>query len=147
MGYRFDDLSSKVISVAVKVHRQLGPGFLESVYEQALKIELSERGIPFEAQKAVEVRYADQVVGNHILDLMIADELIVELKAVSRFEDVHYAQVRSYLRATDKRVGLLMNFNAPTLLVKRIVCNFEEGTPTRDVVRVQEQEASGRAEQ
>jgi len=120
-GIRFDELSGKVIAAAIEVHRRLGPGFAESIYEQALKIELSKRGISFEPQKPIQVRYDEQVVGNHVLDLLVSGELVVELKAVSGLEDVHFAQVRSYLRATGAKVGLLMNFNAPKLVVKRIV--------------------------
>jgi GxxExxY protein len=120
-GFDFDELSSKVIGAAVAVHRQLGPGFLESVYEQALKIELKKRGIAFEAQKQITVRYDDQVVGNHTLDLLVEGQLVLELKAVSDLEDVHFAQLRSYLRATNCKVGLLMNFNSRTLVVKRVV--------------------------
>ncbi len=110
-----------MIAAAIEVRRRLGPGFAESIYEQALRIELSKRGIPFESQKPIQVRYDDQVVGNHVLDLLVAGELVVELKAVSGLEDVHCAQVRSYLRATGAKVGLLMNFNAAKLVVKRIV--------------------------
>ncbi len=117
----FDDLSNKVIAAAIEVHKQLGPGFLESVYEQALKVALAKRGIRFEPQKQVEVRFDGVLVGTHILDLMVEDRLVVELKAVKELEDIHYAQLRSYLRATGAKVGLLMNFNSPTLTVKRLV--------------------------
>ena len=144
MGYRFDDLSSKVIAAAVEVHRQLGPGFLESVYEQALKIELSTRGIRFEAQKEIRVAYGGQVVGVHVLDLLVADELVLELKAVSRLEDAHYAQLRSYLRATDKRVGLLMNFNTPTLTVKRLVFRYGEEATNQVGAEIQGYQAAGK---
>ena len=110
-----------MIAAAIEVHRRLGPGFAESIYEQSLKIELKKRGIPFESQKPVRVRYDEEVVGNHVLDLLVGEELVVELKAVSGLEDVHFAQVRSYLRATGLKTGLLMNFNAARLVVKRIV--------------------------
>jgi GxxExxY protein len=116
-----EELTGKIIAAAIEVHRQLGPGFLETIYEQSLKIELSKRGIAFEAQKPVEVRYAGELVGNHTLDVMIEGKVVVELKAVKDLDDVHYAQLRSYLRATGSKVGLLMNFNSPTLVVKRVV--------------------------
>jgi len=125
MGFTFDDLSNRVIAAAIQVHKLLGPGFLESVYEQALRIELEERNIKAQAQKSIEVLYNGRVVGNHVLDLLVEDQLVVELKAVSKLENIHYAQLRSYLNATCTKVGLLMNFNAPTLVVRRVVRHFE----------------------
>jgi GxxExxY protein len=117
----FDDLSNSVIGAAVHVHKQLGPGFMETVYEEALRIEMRRRGIAFESQKQIPVLYDGQVVGNHVLDLLVEGLLVVELKAVKALEDVHFAQLRSYLRATGAKVGLLLNFNSPTLVVKRVV--------------------------
>ena len=121
MGFIFDELSSRVIAAALSVHKQLGPGFVESVYEEALKLELAIRNIPFEAQKKVEISYAGRLVGVHVLDLMVDSKLVVELKSVKSLEDVHFAQVRSYLRATGASIELLMNFNSPILTVKRLV--------------------------
>ncbi|MCE5200073.1 MAG: GxxExxY protein [Armatimonadota bacterium] len=126
MGFQFDRLSGEVIAAAVQVHKVLGPGFIENVYEQALKLELNKRKIRFESQKQIQVFYAGQTVGTHVLDLLVEDQLIVELKAVAGLEDVHFAQVRSYLSATGAKVGLLMNFNSPKLTIKRIVRNFEQ---------------------
>lgn len=126
MGHVFDELSGKVIEAAIAVHKRLGPGFLESVYELALRLELSSRRIPFEAQKTIKVSYEGTVVGNHVLDLLVSGELVVELKAIERFEDVHFAQVKSYLKASQAKVGLLMNFNSPQLVVKRVVLGFRE---------------------
>lgn len=100
MALVFDEMSRKIIAAAIEVHRQLGPGFLESVYEQALKLELRKQGIAFESQKEVSVVYDGTVVGVHVLDLLVDDCVVVELKAVSGLEDVHFAQVRSYLKAT-----------------------------------------------
>jgi len=125
LGFEFDELSSRVIAAAIEVHKRLGPGFLESVYEQALRLELSDRGIPFEPQKEIEVLYGGRQVGTHILDLLVANTLVVELKAVKSLEDIHYAQVKSYLRASGTNLGLLMNFNSTTLDVKRVVLRFE----------------------
>ena len=121
MGRDFEELSGRVIAAAVDVHKALGPGFLEAVYEQALRIELAACGLAFESQKKLEVRYADQVVGVHVLDLLVEGQLVVELKAIKAFEEVHYAQLRSYLRASGARVGLLLNFSTPTLAIKRVV--------------------------
>ena len=121
MGHAFEVLSGRIIEAAIDVHKQLGPGFLESIYENALKVALSRRGISYEAQKEVEVFFEGELVGTHRLDLLVNHEIVVELKAIKALEDTHFAQVRSYLKATGLRVGLLMNFNAPTLVVKRIV--------------------------
>jgi GxxExxY protein len=126
MGRVFDDLSSEVIAAAIQVHRQLGPGFLEGVYEQAPRIELGKRGIPFECQKEILVSYEGQVVGRHVLDLLVGNSLVVELKAVARFEPVHLAQCKSYLRAVGSNVGLLLNFGDTTLDVRRVVVQFEK---------------------
>jgi GxxExxY protein len=121
MGHEFEALSGQVLEVAVAVHRALGPGFLDSVYQKAMEVALHHRGIVFEQQKDVHIFFEDEEVGIHRLDLIVAGLIIVELKAIKALEDVHYAQVRSNLRATGLRVGLLLNFNAPTLVVKRIV--------------------------
>ncbi|MBW2630909.1 MAG: GxxExxY protein [Deltaproteobacteria bacterium] len=119
--HEFEDLSTQIIGAAIEVHRELGPGFLESIYEEALKIELSERGLKFDSQKEIEIKYLGKKIGIHRLDLLVQDEIIVELKAVKELADIHFAQLRSYLKATDLRTGLLLNFSTPTLEIKRIV--------------------------
>ena len=86
-----------------------------------LKIELSERGLKVDSQKEIEIKYLGKKIGIHRLDLLIQDEIIVELKAVKELADFHFAQLRSYLKATDLRTGLLLNFSTPTLQIKRIV--------------------------
>lgn len=118
-----DALARSVIGAATAVHRVLGPGFLESVYENALSIELELRGIPFRRQAAIGVMYRDQPVGDARLDLLVANSLIVELKSVDSLLPIHTAQVISYLRATNLRLGLLINFNVPVLKqgIKRLV--------------------------
>jgi len=121
MGHDFEALSGRIIEAALDVHRQLGPGFLESIYDSAMRVALRRRGLPFESQPEVRVFYESEEVGIHRLDLIVGREIVVELKAIKSLEDVHFAQVRSYLKATGLHVGLLMNFNAPTLVVKRIV--------------------------
>lgn len=121
MGHSFEQLSSKIIEAAIAVHKTLAPGFLESIYENALKTALRHRGIVYEAQKEVVIIFEGEEVGVHRLDLLVENQIIVELKAVKALEDIHFAPLRSYLKATGKRVGLLMNFNAPTLIIKRVV--------------------------
>ena len=119
--HNFDPLSNKIIGAAIQVHRELGPGFIESIYEEALKVELSRRKINFEYQKEIKVEYRGITVGNHRLDLLVENEIIDESKAIKELTDIHYAQILSYLKATRKKVGLLMNFSKPTLEVKRVV--------------------------
>jgi GxxExxY protein len=118
-----DLLATRVIEAAVEVHRRLGPGFLESVYEEALAIEFKERKIPFIRQPGVEVEYRGVRVGEGRMDFMVGGRLIVELKAVETLAPIHSAQLLSYLRMTGKRLGLLINFNVEVLKrgVKRII--------------------------
>jgi GxxExxY protein len=127
MGHQFDDLSGRVIEAAIAVHKELGPGFLEAIYESALKTALRHRGLCYEAQKEVTVIFEGEEAGAHRLDLVVERQVVVELKAVKALEDIHFAQVKSYLKATGLHVGLLLNFNAPTLVVKRIVLDFTPG--------------------
>lgn len=119
--YAFDLLSKRIIGAAIQVHRELGPGFLESIYEEALKVEFSKSQIKYEAQKEIAIRYRDVEVGSHRLDMIVENQIIVELKATKDLADAHYAQLRSYLKATGLKVGLLLNFAKPTVEIKRIV--------------------------
>jgi GxxExxY protein len=108
-------LTGSIIEAAIEVHRILGPGYLESVYEEALSLELTSRGITFERQKPISVNYKGHVVGESRLDLLIDNRLIVELKAVESLAPIHKAQVLSYLKATGCKVALLINFNTTVL--------------------------------
>lgn len=110
-----DQLAHAVIGAAIEVHRHLGPGFIENVYEEALCIELRLRKIPFERQKPIAVAYKDECVGQGRLDLLVGDSLIVELKAVKAVPPVDVAKVLSYLKATGRTLALLVNFNVPVL--------------------------------
>lgn len=121
MEGQFEVVSRDTIGAALAVHRSLGPGLLESAYHNALRVALTHRGIPFESQLPVELQFEGVSVGRHRLDLVVAGELVVELKAVAALLPIHVAQLRSYLRATHLNVGLLLNFNAPRLTVKRVV--------------------------
>ena len=112
---RVDALARAVIGAAIEVHRILGPGYLESVYEEALALEFALRQIPFERQNPVSVIYKGHPVGASRLDFLVGGCLIVELKAVDALAPVHQAQVISYLKATGLHLGLLMNFNVPIL--------------------------------
>jgi GxxExxY protein len=114
------DLSGRVIDAAIRVHRALGPGFLESVYESALCVELRTQGIAFERQKIVKLLYRDVEVGEHRLDILVEGKLLVELKAVSSIEDIFFVVGRSQMKAAKIADGLLLNFHAMPLVVRRI---------------------------
>ena len=118
-----DRLAHEVIGAAIEVHRVLGPGFLEPVYEEALALELGLRHIPFARQVAIGVDYKGHAVGEGRLDYLVGGILIVELKAVEALAPIHAAQVMSYLKAAHQPLGLLINFNVPLLKdgVRRII--------------------------
>lgn len=118
-----DLLANQVIGAAIEVHRILGPGFLESTYEEALAHEFQLRGIPFERQAPVGVTYKGAPIGSRILDLLVGKRLIVELKSAEALLPIHTAQLVSYLRATGLELGLLINFNCRLLKqgIRRVV--------------------------
>ncbi|MBN1966572.1 MAG: GxxExxY protein [Anaerolineae bacterium] len=120
---KLHELAHAVIGAAIEVHKALGPGFLESVYEEALCVELRLRHIPFSQQPIVNVDYKGHPVGEGRLDILVDDALVVELKAVEALAPIHTAQVLSYLQATGHQLGLLINFNVPMLKrgIQRIV--------------------------
>lgn len=119
-GFGDGTLTGKVIGAAIEVHRTLGPGFLESIYEEALCLELEYCGLAFERQKAVPVFYRDRLVGEHRLDLLVENEIVVELKAIKEIESIHFAIVRSYLHALSLRSALLLNFASLPLTIRRV---------------------------
>ena len=122
MDARIEEASNKVIGAAIEAHRHLGPGYLESVYEEALAVELTLRGIPFARQVVFALDYKGQKVGEGRMDFLVDGGLIVELKAVEALAPIHIAQAISYLRATKHRLALLINFNVPVLKdgIKRV---------------------------
>ena len=119
-------LSERVIQCAFEVSNQLGAGFLEAVYENALCIEMKRQGIEFQRQKSIEVIYKDQVIGNYIADIVVENKLLIELKALSDFSKQHEAQLMNYLKATGIKVGLLLNFGTPRVSVRRIAWRYDE---------------------
>jgi GxxExxY protein len=119
-----DQLSHAVIGAAIEVHRHPGPGLLESVYDRCLRRELELRDIPFRKQVELPVVYKDiELDKSLVIDILVAEQLVLELKAVERIEPVHEAQLLTYLRLSNLHVGLLMNFNVPVLRdgIKRMV--------------------------
>ena len=122
-----DGITRVIITMAIKVHSKLGPGLLESVYRTCLAHELRNAGLHVVAEQVVPVFYDElQLDDGYRLDLLINDVVIVEIKAVEKLLPVHVAQLLSYLRPTDKRVGLLLNFNVPRLVqgLRRVVNRF-----------------------
>jgi len=116
-------LTEAVIGAAIEVHRNLGPGFLESFYEEALCLELAARGIPFVRQAAFPVLYKGTPIGETRVDMLVDDRVLVELKATASYASIHLAQVLSYLSATGLTLGLLINFNVLSLRhgIRRVV--------------------------
>ena len=118
-----EELTGQIIGAAIEVYKALGPGFIEVVYENALALELRAQSIPFERQWSVPVVYRGSEVGLHRVDLLVAATVIVELKAVKAIENVHFAVVRSYLRAVGREHGLILNFAKPPLEIKRVIAS------------------------
>jgi GxxExxY protein len=116
---RDSQLTEQIIAAAIRVHRVLGPGFLESIYEEALAVEFALSGIQFIRQHPVPLFYRDHQVGEHRLDFLVEGKIVVELKAINQLEDIHFAVGRSYLKATNLNDGLLLNFATAPLTVKR----------------------------
>ena len=110
MKYADEELTGNIIECIIAVHQTLGPGFLESIYRRALLIEMRKKGLAAETEKEVIIYYDDEEVGRHRLDILAEDRVVVELKTVESLSKAHYAQVRSYLKATDLELGLLVNF-------------------------------------
>lgn len=114
------DLTERIIRTAIAVHRHLGPGFLESIYEEALCVEFDETGIEYERQKPVQLTYRGKPIGEHRLDLLVGGRVVVELKAIAALEKIHFSVVRSYMKAVGSDVGLILNFATMPLTVKRV---------------------------
>jgi GxxExxY protein len=116
----YEEVTSKIIKAFYNVYNTLGTGFLENVYEKALLIELKEFGLKVEPQKEIEVFYKNKVVGKYRADIVVENKIIIELKAVSQIVELHKAQLINYLKATNYRLGFLVNFG-DKLEFKRII--------------------------
>jgi GxxExxY protein len=116
-----EQLTGVIIGAAIEVHRELGPGFLEVIYEHALQVELRRLRLSFKSQLDVPIFYRGVQVGLHRLDLLVDDLIVIELKSVKAIEDVHFAIVRSYLHAVDRNDGLILNFAKPKLEIRRVL--------------------------
>jgi len=121
---KLNELSEKIIGAAFEVSNILGVGFLEKVYENALNVELKLRGVQAQQQAPLEVYYKDELVGDYFADILVEDEIIIELKTVKEFDDIHIAQCLNYLKITGLKLCLLINFSKPRVDIKRIVRGF-----------------------
>jgi GxxExxY protein len=128
-----EKLIQRVIGAAIRVHTELGPGFLESLYEEALAVELRSLGIQFERQKPVPIFYRAQPIGEHRVDLLVEGSVVVELKATTALEKVHFAILRSYLKALGLSDGVLFNFAATRLTIKRVGREFHSRPSEEDI--------------
>jgi GxxExxY protein len=122
-GTEINVLTQKIIGHAIEVHRVLGPGLLETIYEAAMCIEFDDAGVKYERQTRLPAYYKGQLIGEYRVDLVVDDLVLVEVKAIERFNPVFEAQLLTYLRLTGKRIGLLINFNSRLLKdgVKRLI--------------------------
>lgn len=121
MALEFSELTDKIIGAAIAVHRHHGPGFIESIYENSLVIELRKRGLQVDSQFEILISYDGVQVGRHVLDLFVERTIVVELKVVVAIEDIHFAKTRSYLKAANCEHGLILNFAKPTLEIRRVI--------------------------
>jgi GxxExxY protein len=115
------DITKGIIGAAIEIHKTLGCGFLESVYEEAMAIELGHRGLQYERQKSIDVFYKDRIIKQFICDFLIDGKVLIELKALKQLSGLEYAQTLNYLKATGLKVGLLINFGEKTLKYKRFI--------------------------
>ena len=119
--YLYSASTSRIINLAIKIHKELGLGFIERIYEKALNHELIKNKIDFEKQKIIKVRYDNILLGDQRIDFLIEDKIVVELKAVSEINEIHISQMLSYLKTMSKKVGLILNFAKNKLDIKRVV--------------------------
>ena len=117
----YGDLTYRIIGIAMKVHSDLGSGFLEKVYENAMMVLLEKEFIKAEQQKEIVINYYGKGIGNYVADILVDEKIILELKTVDKLTDIHSAQIINYLKATGIKVGLLVNFKNSKLEYKRFV--------------------------
>jgi GxxExxY protein len=125
---KLSDLTEKILKAYYTVYNTLGYGFSESVYENALAVELTNMGLKVERQKAIQVYYGYQMVGHYIADLLVNDLVVLELKAVRKLLDEHDAQLLNYLKATKHEVGLLLNFGSKPEYRRKVFDNYRKGS-------------------
>lgn len=123
---KHEDLTRKIIGCAMEVHKQLGNGFQEVIYQRALSIELQLQGLEFSREHEMQIQYKGHEIGTRRVDFFVENVIMVELKAIINLEDVHLAQAMNYLEAYDLEIGLLLNFGGKSLQFKRVHNNKKE---------------------
>lgn len=118
---KLEKLANEVIGIAIDVHKRLGPGYVEKIYQRALYLELKRNKIPMEREYKITVRWGKVSIGYHVVDFLIDNKLLVEIKATGETQEIHKYQLLTYLKAAGKPLGLLLNFGSPTLGIKRVV--------------------------
>jgi len=119
--YKYSDITGKIIGLAMEVHREMGNGFQEKIYQRALKYEFTQNSIPFEMECEMSIIYKGQLLGQRRVDFLVNGQIAVELKAVMELENVHLVQTLNYLELCNLEVGLLLNFGSQSLQVKRLL--------------------------
>ncbi len=128
--YKYSELTSKIIGCAIEVHKRLGNGFQEVIYQRALAIELQLAAIAFQKEFEMPIFYRDEHIGTRRVDFLVEGIISVELKAISKLEDVHFAQAINYLEAYNVEIGLLINFGENSLIFKRLTNKKFKPPPT-----------------
>ncbi|MGC2235457.1 MAG: GxxExxY protein [Pyrinomonadaceae bacterium] len=128
----YEDLTGKILEASFEVSKELGIGFIESVYEKALVVALRQKGFHVESQVALKVNFRGVIVGEFYADLLVENKVLVELKAVNNFVNEHFAQLLNYLKTTGIEVGLIINFGNPKLEYRRFNNRFIEENPLKD---------------
>lgn len=119
-------LTEQIIGIAIGIHKQLGAGFVEKVYQRILYLELKKTNLDIQREYKITIKWNKALIGYHIVDFMINDQVIIEIKATGETLDLHKYQLLSYLKASGKHLGLLLNFGTPTLGIKRVVNGFSQ---------------------
>ena len=119
--YKFSDLTDKIIGIGINIHKELGPGFVEKIYQRALYLELKDSKLRFTRERKLIIYYKKVNLGYETVDFEIEGKVLIEIKAVSEINDIHRAQLLSYLKSSGCKVGLILNFARPTLEIKRII--------------------------
>ena len=120
-NFMYKDLSYKIIGIAMEVHRELGPGFLEKVYENALMVLFEDNNINVKQQEKIKIKFRNKIIGDYIADIIVEDLIILELKSSKSINPIYKAQLSNYLKATNKKVGIILNFGKGSLEVERVV--------------------------
>lgn len=119
--YPNTNLTGQIIKIAIDIHKNLGPGFVEKIYQRAMYLDLKKSGLRFQREVKIGVKYKEVNLGYEQVDFIVENKVIVELKAVSEIQDIHKAKMLSYLKASNCNVGLIINFAKPIIKIKRIV--------------------------